>query len=177
MVWKTNILCTVHIFTFFFVFSGATGDSLAGPSYRERQAWKESKTKRTPPHWPLHKHTHPCKEKRSSCLLVSKQHPTIWHFGGRPMQRAGGDGKTLSWETLHVTPMPLPSCHRGECCVSRSNWLVPPELLTRKSRAQGGLCCGLMSLLDGPWQAQTRTNIAVDRYQKQPPQRWCISVR
>lgn len=83
------------------------------------------------------------------------------------MQRAGGDGKTLSWETLHVTPMPLPSCHRGECCLSRSNWLVPPGLLTRKSRAQGGLCCGLMSLLDGPWQAQTHTNIAVDRYQKQ----------
>lgn len=39
----------------------------------------------------------------------------------------------------HTQMRSPPPCHRSKCSFSRGNQLVPPELLTNKSRAQGAL--------------------------------------
>lgn len=121
------------------------------------------------------KHTPVQRRKKSySCFLMSIQCPTIWHFGWEPMQSDGEIGQrwwepSLMWDGRHYMSHTLrccAHCHRNKHSLSCSNQLVPLELLTRRAEHKG-LYCGLMYLLDRSWQAQTRTNITVNWYQRE----------
>lgn len=139
-------LCSFFFFTGHIKGLWSITCSPAGPSCREQQAHKESKTERKKKTRMI-KHTHkPCKYKgSSSCLFMSVQCPTIWRFGSEPMQSDRETGQRW-WElssvqdgrhTMSHTLRCCTPCHRNKHIRSCSNQLVPLELLTRRAEHKG----------------------------------------
>lgn len=104
-------------------------------------------------------------KQESSCPLVSARCPNIWHFGGEPMQSDGESGQRW-WEPSLTGSRRRPVSHTqrcveteaNTCSLSSTNQLVPPKPQNRGGEHKGSYC-GLMSLLEPSWQAQTDKSI------------------